>query len=74
MEIWKKYISSRLLQLSEQRDADDYAVSAAERISAELSAKGITIISGFARGIDSAAHGAALDSGGQTIAVFRLRN
>lgn len=52
------------------RDADDYAVSAAERISAELSAKGITIISGFARGIDSAAHRAALDSGGQTIAVL----
>ncbi|MDE6149116.1 MAG: DNA-protecting protein DprA, partial [Ruminococcus sp.] len=52
------------------RDADDYAISATKRISAELSAKGITIISGFARGIDSAAHQAALSSSGQTIAVL----
>ena len=52
------------------RNADDYSILAANRLSSLLSAQGITIISGFARGIDSAAHQAAIASGGQTIAVL----
>lgn len=52
------------------RDADDYALTATEQLSYELSAQGITIISGFARGIDSAAHRGALSAKGQTVAVL----
>lgn len=52
------------------READDYAMHCADRLSYELAQNGVVVISGFARGIDSAAHGAALRSGGQTVAVL----
>lgn len=52
------------------READDYAMYCADMLSYELAQKGIAVISGFARGIDSAAHNAALRAGGQTAAVL----
>ncbi|WP_432737541.1 DNA-processing protein DprA [Maridesulfovibrio sp. FT414] len=42
----------------------------ARRISRDLSAKGITVVSGFARGIDSCVHRAALGEVGSSIAVL----
>ncbi|PYM74080.1 MAG: hypothetical protein DME10_07730 [Candidatus Rokuibacteriota bacterium] len=37
------------------REATQYGIGCAERLAADLAARGITIISGLARGIDSAA-------------------
>jgi DNA processing protein len=42
----------------------------ARRLSAALTDRGFVIVSGMARGIDSSAHEACLDTGGRTVAVL----
>lgn len=52
------------------RKPTPYGRLVAEKIAYDLTAAGITVISGAARGIDTAAHKGALDAGGRTVAVL----
>ena len=51
------------------RKASRQAIDLTYRLSNQLAARGIAIVSGLARGIDAAAHEGALAAGGRTIAV-----
>ncbi|MEA2272830.1 MAG: processing protein [Solirubrobacteraceae bacterium] len=52
------------------RAATDYGGEVASALARGLAAAGVTVVSGMAMGIDSAAHSGALDGGGATIAVL----
>lgn len=52
------------------RDPTDYGREATQKIAGDLARAGVAIISGMARGIDSAAHRATIEAGGRTLAVL----
>lgn len=52
------------------RQATPYGLAAAARLSADLAAAGVTVISGLARGVDGEAHRAALKAGGRTVGIL----
>src|SRR5258705_12484961 len=52
------------------RAASPHGLSVAERLAADLVARGVVVVSGLARGVDSAAHRGALAGGGSTVAVL----
>jgi DNA processing protein len=52
------------------RYASSYALAVGERLAVELSERGMVVVSGLARGVDSAAHRGCLKEGGRTVGVL----
>ncbi len=63
-------LQSIMLGVVGTRRATPYGLAVAERISADLAHAGLAIVSGMARGIDTASHKGTLAAGGDTIAVL----
>lgn len=71
------YVSGTLLPEDERavavvgsRQASAYGLNVCKKICKELAWQGWTVVSGMARGIDSAAHRGALEGGGRTLTVW----
>ncbi len=52
------------------RSASYYGLKVGRRLAGALGARGVTVVSGLARGIDTAAHQGALEMSGRTLAVL----
>lgn len=52
------------------REASGAGVARARKLARLLVAKGVVVVSGLARGIDTAAHRGAMEAGGRTVAVI----
>ncbi len=61
---------NRLVAIVGTRDASPYGVRVTAALARAFVGEGIGVVSGLARGIDAAAHRAALEAGGKTIAVM----
>jgi len=64
------FFEEKTIAIVGTRLASDYGIKTADYFSKVLVENGITVVSGMARGIDSAAHKGALSAGGHTIAVI----
>lgn len=62
--------TERFIAMVGARKATPYGLQVAEKLAGELAMQGICVVSGMARGIDSAAHRGVLKKKGQTIAVL----
>src|SRR5581483_7530223 len=63
-------LDGTLVAIVGSRAASPYALSVAASLAADLASRGVAIVSGLARGVDSAAHRGALDADGVTIGVL----
>ena len=67
---WEACLDQPCVAVVGSRRCSTYGQNAALMLARDLAQRGVTVVSGFARGIDAAAHRGALEGGGRTVAVL----
>jgi DNA processing protein len=65
-----EFVAGELVAIVGSRRASPYGLDVSRSLGRGLAVTGITVVSGMAAGVDSAAHAGALEAGGPTIAVL----
>ncbi len=67
---WAACLDEPCVAIVGSRRSSTYGQNAATMLARDLSSRGVTILSGLARGIDAAAHRGAMEAHGRTVAVM----
>jgi DNA processing protein len=67
---WSECLDQPCVAIVGSRKCSTYGQNAAVMLARDLAQRGVTIVSGFARGIDAAAHRGAIEGAGRTVAVL----
>jgi DNA processing protein len=67
---WQECLEAPCVAMVGSRKCSTYGQNAAEMLGKDLASRGVTVVSGFARGIDASAHRGALAGSGRTVGVL----